>query len=161
MTAAITATFSSPTHADAALEALYEAGFVDGEGVWSSRVPQPTIEVRGSLAAVEVALAILRDHRPMILEEDCQSMPLRGYDVASSAHTQKTKTAAEQWRARRAEAASDPEAWAEARKAVRYGGQRPGRDGFGGETGTRLGSSMRDRHVAVRDDQGPRTLTGK
>ena len=33
--------------------------------------------------------------------------------------------------------------------------------GFGGETGTRLGSSMRDRHVAVRDDQGPRTLTGR
>ncbi len=159
MTAAITATFSSSTHAEAALEALYDAGFIDGAGVWSSREPQPTIEVRGSIATVETATAIIQDHRPMSLEEACQSMPLRGYEVGSSAHTQNKKTAAEQWRARRAEAASDPQAWAEARRAVRFGGQRPGRDGFGGQTGTRLGSSMRDRYVAVRDDQGPRTLT--
>lgn len=161
MTATITATFSNSTQAVAALDALYAAGFRDGAGVWSATQPEPTIEVRGSLAAVQEALAIVQGHRPMTLDQTCHSWPLHGYEVGSSAHTQQPKTAAEQWRARRAEAASTPEAWAYARRAVRFAGSRPGRDGFGGATGTRRGSSMRDRYVAVRDDQGPKTLIAR
>ncbi len=160
MTATITATFSNTAQSRAALEALEDAGFRDGAGVWSTARPEPTVQVNGSLAAVEQALGILQDHRPMTLVQGCRSLPLRGYDVDSSAHTQQPKTAAEQWRARRAEAASSPENWAAARRDVRFGGSRPGRDGFGGAIGTSRGSSMRDRYVSVRNDQGPRTLTG-
>lgn len=160
MTATVIATFSSTIHARKALDALADAGFVEESGVWMATVPQPTIEVRGPMKAVERALGIMQDHAPMSIEEDCQSMPLEGYDVDSSAHTQNAKTAAEQWRARRAELADEPLTWAEARKQVRYGGQRPGQDGYSGATGAGFGSSMRDRYVSVRDDQGPRTLTG-
>lgn len=160
MTATVTATFATARQSTAALEALYDAGFIDGVGVWSARQPAPTVEVRGSLRAVEVASSILRDHRPSHLELGCHGKPLSGDEVDSSAHTQQTRPVGDGWRGRRAEAASRPQAWARARRAVRYGGQRPGQDGFGGQVGSNRSASMRDRYVAVRPDQGPRTLTG-
>lgn len=160
MTATVTATFATDRQSASALEALYDAGFIDGAGVWATRVPRIVIEVRGSRHATEVALNILRHHRPIALDYDSNGVPLSGDEVSSSGHTQQVRTAGDSWRARRAEAASDPRAWAEARQRVRYRGARPGLDGFGGEVGSNHSTSMRDRYVAVRNAQGPRTLTG-
>lgn len=159
MTANLIATFGSADAARSALAALLEQGF-ERSGVWMTTEPVPTIEVRGSTRALELADALLRERRPLTLAEGATTEPQEGYDVASSAHTNRPKTANDQWRRHRANMADDPTNWAESRKQVRYANARPGEDGFSGQVGEPLGNSMRDRHVSVRDDQGPRTLTG-
>lgn len=158
MSANLIATFGSANEARAAVDALLEQGF-ERSGVWMTTEPAPTVEVRGSKRALELAEAVLRERRPLTLAEGAQTEPAEGYDVASSAHTNQPKTANDQWRRHRANMSDDPTNWAESRKQVRYAGARAGEDGFGGQVGEPLGNSMRDRHVAVRDDQGPRTLT--
>lgn len=160
MTANLVATFSSEEAARAAVEALAEQGF-ERNGMWMSTEPVPTIEVRGSKRAVDLAEAVLRTCQPMSLDIGAHSMPEEGFDVPSSGHTDELKTANDQWRRARADMADDPVSWAESRKQVKYGNSPAGEDGFSGQVGEPLGNSIRDRHVAVRDDQGPRTLTSR
>jgi len=159
MTANLIATFGSREQAQAAVDALLEQNF-DRSGVWMTTEPVPTIEVRGSKRALELADTVLRACSPLTLAEGTETEPQEGFAVESSAHTNQPKTANDQWRRHRANMADDPQNWAESRKQVKYGNARAGEDGFSGQVGEPLGNSMRDRHVAVRDDQGARTLTG-
>jgi hypothetical protein len=160
MTANLVATFSSVALARAAFEALAEQGF-ERNGMWMASEPVPTLEVRGAKRAIELAEVVLRSCHPVTLNTETHTMPEEGFEVASSAHTDEAKTANDQWRRARADLADEPTNWAESRKQVRYANAKAGEDGFGGQVGESLGSSMRDRHVAVRNDEGPRTLTGK
>lgn len=160
MTANLVATFNTEETARAAVDALVEQGF-ERSGMWMTTEPVPTVEVRGSKRAIDLAEAVLRTCTPMSLDIGIHSMPAEGFDIPSSGHTDETKTANDQWRRARADIADDPLSWAESRKQVKYGNARAGEDGFSGQTGEPLGNSIRDRHVAVRDDQGPRTLTGR
>lgn len=158
MTANLIATFGSREDAQKAVDALLEQRF-ERSGVWMTTEPVPTVEVRGSKRALELADTVLRECSPLSLAEGAQTVPEEGFDVESSAHTNDPKTANDQWRRQRANMADDPTNWAESRKQVKYGNAKAGEDGFSGQVGEPLGNSMRDRHVAVRDDQGPRTLT--
>lgn len=160
MTANLVATFSSVTLARAALEALAEQGF-ERNGMWMASEPVPTVEVRGHKRAIELAEVVLRSCQPMTLDAETHTMPEEGFEAESSGHTNESKTANDQWRRARADLADDSTNWAESRQQVKYGNAKAGEDGFGGQVGDSLRNSMRDRHVAVRNDEGPRTLTGK